>query len=91
MVSSNHHEVTRILRIDANGGKQDSLSREIADNLINRLEKKHPQAKVRETPPQKDGASFDFVITRNLITSSMNRNKLANNLKTGNLPRSKYT
>ncbi|MEM7760703.1 MAG: NAD(P)H-dependent oxidoreductase [Cyanobacteria bacterium P01_A01_bin.40] len=56
MVSSNNHEVTRILRIDASGRKFSSLSREIADNLINRLEKKHSQAKV---------------ITRDLIDSQL--------------------
>jgi FMN-dependent NADH-azoreductase len=56
MVNSNRHEVTRILRINASGRKLSSLSREIADNLINRLEKKHPQAKV---------------ITRDLIDSQL--------------------
>ncbi len=56
MLSSNRHEVTRILRIDASGRKHSSLSREIADNLIHRWEKKHPQAKV---------------ITRDLIDSQL--------------------
>ncbi|MEM8832091.1 MAG: NAD(P)H-dependent oxidoreductase [Cyanobacteria bacterium P01_G01_bin.19] len=56
MISSNRYEVTRILRIDASGRKLNSLSREIADDLINRLQKKHPQAKV---------------ITRDLISSEL--------------------
>ena len=56
MVSSNCYEATQILRIDASGRKLSSLSREIADNLINRLKKKHPQA---------------TVITRDLIDSQL--------------------
>ena len=56
MVSSNRHEVTQILRIDASGRKLGSLSREIADNLIVRLEKKHSPA---------------TVITRDLIDSQL--------------------